>query len=184
MPQGTILAPLLNTMYTADLNKLVEDLGLKIHSFADDNNIYMGFKPIDGLSQAKLDLEECVKTIREYMAKNYLKINISTQILFCSKPSTIGLYDSRLDEFEQILNIDCSRSKQGKTLGVKLDENLKFEAMVRETCSSGYFKLEKLKNLRQVLDADLKLTLVKCFILSKVDYCNILLNQATKKQKS
>ena len=183
VPQGTILAPLLYTMYTADLNKLVENLGLKIHSFADDNNIYMGFKPIDGFSQATLDLEACVKSIRKYMSDNYLKINIAkTQILFCGRPSTLSLYESRFDEFEHVLGMDCNRSDHGKTLGIKIDANLKFDIMIKETCRAGHFKLNKLKNVRQVLDVDIKLTLVKCFILSKIDYCNILLNQANKKQ--
>ena len=183
VPQGTILAPLLYTMCTADLNKLVENLGLKIHSFADDNNIYMGFKPIDGFSQATLDLEACVKSIRKYMSDNYLKINIAkTQILFCGRPSTLSLYESRFDEFEHVLGMDCSRSDHGKTLGIKIDANLKFDNMIKETCRAGHFKLNKLKNVRHVLDVDIKLTLVKCFILSKIDYCNILLNQAIKKQ--
>ena len=183
VPQGSILAPLLYTLYTGDLNSLVEQMGFKIHSFADDNNIYMGFQPINGLSQAKLDLETCVDRIRKYMSHNYLKINIDkTQILFCGTPSHLELYGTRLDEFEQFLGMDCSRTKHGKTLGVKLDESLKFDAAIGEACSAGHFKLNKLKNMRQVLDRNLKLTLVKCFILSKVDYCNILLNRATKKQ--
>ena len=183
VPQGTILAPVLYTMYTADLNTLVENLGLSIHSFADDNNIYMGFKPIDELSHSILDLEKCVDCIRRYMSANYLKINIAkTQILFCGKPTTIGLYDMRLNEFERKLEMDCSRNKYGKTLGVKLDENLKFDEMIKETCQAGHFKLNKLRNIRQVLSIDIKLTLVKCFILSKIDYCNIVLNQANKKQ--
>ena len=118
-------------MYTADLNKLVEGLGLRIHSFADDNNIYMGFKPIDELSCSILDLERCVDCIRRYMSENYLKINITkTQILFCGRPTTLGLYDMRLDEFEKKLEMECSRNKYGKTLGVKLDENLKFDEMI------------------------------------------------------
>ena len=41
-----------------------------------------------------------------------------------------------------------------------------------------------LKNMRTVLNTDLKLTLVKCFILSRIDYCNILLNGGTKMQMS
>ena len=76
----------------------------------------------------------------------------------------------------------CNRTKEGKTLGVKLDEELKFNDMIGDTCSSGHYKLNKLKNMRMVLDSQLKLTLVKCYVLSKIDYCNILLNQATNKQ--
>ena len=158
-------------------------MGIKVHSYVDDNNIYLGFKPIDEMSLAMVNLEKCVKGIQEYMCKNYLKLNISkTQILFCGKPSTMNLYDTRLNEFGDALEVECGRSKLGKTLGVKIDENLKFEEMVKDTCSSGYFKLNKLKNLRQMLDTEIKLTLVKCFILSKIDYCNIVLNLANKKQ--
>ena len=183
VPQGTILAPLLYTLYTGDLNQIVENMGLKIHSFADDTNIYMGFKPINSLSEAKIDLDRCVKEIRKYMTMNYLKLNIDkTQIIFCGMSKDIELYNSRLDDFEQVLGGDCKRTKHGKTLGVKLDENLKFNELISETCSSGYYKLNKLKNMRSVLDLELRLTLVKCFILTKIDYCNILLNGATKKQ--
>ena len=33
-----------------------------------------------------------------------------------------------------------------------------------------------------VLDEQLKLSLVKCYVISKIDYCNILLNQVTNQQ--
>ena len=64
VPQGTILAPCLYTLYTGDLNHLVKDVGLKIHSFADDTNIYLGFKPIDELTLTKTKVLKAVKTVQ------------------------------------------------------------------------------------------------------------------------
>ena len=183
VPQGTILAPILYTLYTGDLNTMVEKIGLKIHSFADDTNIYIGFKPIDELTLTKRNLEKSMNIIKKYMAKNFLKLNIEkTQILFCGSVANVEMYGTRLDEFNQLMAGDCSRTKNGKTLGVRLDENLSFNDMISDTCSAGHFKLDKLRNMRTVLDSDLKLTLVKCYILSKIDYCNVLLNLATNKK--
>ena len=183
VPQGTILAPCLYTLYTGDLNNLVASLGLKIHSFADDTNIYMGFRPIDELTMTKNMLSTAAKIVQKYMASNILKLNVDkTQILFCGSPTNIELFGRRLDEFDCLMGDDSKRATVGKTLGVKIDERLKFEAFISETCSCVNYKLNKLKNMRTVLNSELKLTLVKCYVLSKIDYCNILLNQATKKQ--
>ena len=46
--------------------------------------------------------------------------------------------------------------------------------MIGEICKAGYYKLDKLKNMCLILSTSLKLTLVKCYILSKKDYCNFL----------
>ena len=185
VPQGAILAPVLYLLYTSDLNDLVNSMGFEIHSFADDNNMYLGFKPLDGMSHAMERLETCVGRVKKYMIENYLQLNVQkTQILFCGSKSNLELYGTRLDEFERMLGENCKRSKFGKTLGIRIDECLKFDEAISDTCSGGYHRLNMLKNMRKVLNIDLKLTLVKCFILSRIDYCNILLNGVTKKQIS
>ena len=120
VPQGTILAPCLYTLYTGDLNHLVEDIGLKIHSFADDTNIYLGFKPIDELTLTKTKVLKAVKTVQNYMASNYLKLNVDkTQILFCGSSTNIELYGQRLDEFNGLMGDETKRTIDGKSLGVR-----------------------------------------------------------------
>ena len=146
VPQGTIIAPSLYSLYTGDLSKLVEDQGLKIHSFADDTNIYLGFKPISEFSDSKMKLAQCINSVQSYMASNYLKLNVDkTQILVCGSSTNLELYCSRLNEFDCIIGDQCTGSQEGKTLGVKLDSELKFNAMISETCSAGHYKLNKLK---------------------------------------
>ena len=65
----------------------------------------------------------------------------------------------------------------GETLGVTMDRNLNFKDMIGEIGKAGYYKLSKLKNMRHILETSLKLTLVKCYILSKIDCCNFLFCQ-------
>ena len=46
--------------------------------------------------------------------------------------------------------------------------------MIDEACLVFYFKLHKLKNLRHFSSQDTNLMLVKCFIISRLDYGNSL----------
>ena len=46
-----------------------------IHSYADDTQLYMSFKPIHDADQTIARIESCICEIREWMTENFLKLN-------------------------------------------------------------------------------------------------------------
>ena len=72
VPQGSVLGPVLFTVYTGTLAFLLEAHGVSYHFFADDTQLYIGVENID---EAKLRLSSLLPDLKIWMAGRKLKLN-------------------------------------------------------------------------------------------------------------
>ena len=77
VPQGSVLGPILFTMYTTPLGNIIRKNGLNFHLYANDNQLYISFQPGVSVSKATAIscLEACIKDIKIWMTNNLLKLN-------------------------------------------------------------------------------------------------------------
>lgn len=110
------------------------------------------------------------------MSANMLKLNESKTelMIYNSKqrlPTTLG----------HLASISFSGhtipvSTSARNLGVTYDRSLTFEAHVNNIVRSANYHLRTLSRMRKFLTADTTKTFVQAVIMSRLDYCNSLLN--------
>ena len=74
VPQGSVLGPMLFILYTAGLADLALKFGVRLHAFADDNQLHVHCDISDILSSVDA-LERCVTAIGHWMSANRLKLD-------------------------------------------------------------------------------------------------------------
>ncbi len=73
VPQGSVLGPLLFSLYMLPLGKIISSFKIYYHCYADDIKLYIYFSP-DRLDKLSL-LQNCLASINKWMSDNFLQLN-------------------------------------------------------------------------------------------------------------
>ena len=77
VPQGSVLGPILFTLYTSPLGDICSEHDVSFQSYADDQQIYLSFSPTQpgGKDKCLQSLAACISNILLWMRTNLLKLN-------------------------------------------------------------------------------------------------------------
>ena len=174
VPQGSVLGPILFSLYTSDLGRLIESFNIGRQFFADDSQLINSFKPDpDTVKSVIENLEHCCNKIKKWMTINKLKLNDDKTEAILLGPTerrnSTDLHTIKVGESE-IEIVDKVRD-----LGLILDANLSMTAHVSHIIKTSYFHLRRLGKIRNLLSTKLANTIAVATVTSRLDYCNCCL---------
>ena len=136
VPQGSVLGPVLFTLYTSPVAKVADEYGVVQQQYADDTQLHIAMSKMSS-ANAIVQLQNCVTALHQWFAENGLALNPdkTEAIPFSTSQRAKGL--------SVISTIDAAGSTvplsgKIKLRGVTLDGNLNFNNQVRNVCIASF----------------------------------------------
>ena len=178
VPQGSVIGPILFTMYTVPLGDIARKHNLDYHFYADDSQLYISFNPNTDTVNRLNQLEACIADIKRWMLVNFLKLNDDkTEVMLFGSPYFLKKQPSiSVLVGETLIN----SSTHVRNLGAILDKGMTMEKFVNLKISSSSFYLKSIAKIRKFLTISAAKSLIHAYVISRLDYCNCLLLGAKK----
>ena len=174
VPQGSVLGPLLFTLYTHPLSAVICQSSLLYNFFADDSQLHNSSVPSD-FPVLACCLKDCIEDVAEWMADSKLKMNDDkTEVMAIGTRSKLSQVIHNLAPMS-ISGCDIPFSQSVRNLGFYLDEMLSMDAHIKYLCRILFCQLSRTGKIRSFLSTDAANKLAVSLILSRLDYCNSLL---------
>ena len=164
IPQGSILGPLLFSLYINDLPKCLDHCNIDM--YADDTIIYYGDKNTN-LIENKLNSD--LLNLTKWLQVNKLILNPQkTEVMLIGTAQKLKK-SNPLDIFisgQKIKQVDCH-----KHLGVLMDSRLNFSEHVNKVCNKLNSSISLLARTRKFVNQPTAFSLYNALILPHIDYC-------------
>jgi len=173
VPQGSVLGPLLFTIYVSPIASLLSQLGVNQHQYADDTQLHIAISPSTSSNELH-KLESALNTLSYWFSQNWLALNPekSDAILLGTHQRNNSLANVST---VNVAGSTVSLSDHIKLLGITLDKNLTFHKHINSVSQSCFYHIKALRHIRHTIDTHTASLIAHALVNSRLDYANSIL---------
>ena len=161
VPQGSMLEPLIYSLYTTLLFSVSNHPGIQCHFYADDRQIYLSFYS-DLTSLAISTIDSCIRDVFLWMTSNKISVNPN-------KTEYLLFHSNNVNPPVNTINLDSNiifPSDSVKNLGIIFLTDMSLDKHVSSIFKSCFLQLRGFRRIHPFISKTAAITLANAFVHS------------------
>lgn len=181
VPQGSVLGPLLFTIFLNDLSYVFTE-HVKYKIYADDTQVYISFPPALFAQYISI-INQNVASVANFANNNGVLLNDrKTKVILLGSEPYVNSIDLENCPKVMLNGVALDYCTEVVNLGLRMSSTLNWDCQIQHICNKVFRALYALKHHRHALSRSLKKSLVESLIFPYFDYACAVYHDLNKKQ--
>ena len=179
VPQGSVLGPILFSVYITPIAPLASHHGVLQQQYADDTQLFMSLY----LSNHTINtdrLQRCLSELHAWCCHNGLALNAVKSVVIIVGTRQQLRKHADLTQVN-VAEAQVAVSDSTRMLCVTIDKNQTCDDRAKSVCKNSYYHIWTLRHIRPMLTEDIAKSVACSLVNARLDYANSVLFGVTSK---